>query len=319
MYQLSGGLVLGWSLGANDAANVFGTAVASRMIRYRTAVIVTAGCAMIGAVLQGGAGIKTLGALTTGTTINAAAVSVLIAGLTVILMTWLGLPVSTSQAVVGAIIGIGLYENGAFTLHHVDWRELGKILTCWFGTPIGAAVIAALLYPTLGRLFDRIPINLVTRSIWLKWGLLAAGAYGAYALGANNVANTTGMFYNTGLINGPNEKPLLALLGGASIAAGVLTYSRQVMFTVGNDLVQLGAFSALIAVLAEAITVHVYAIIGVPVSTSQAIVGAVLGIGIAKSIKTINKKILLRILAGWVATPAISGGLCFGLAWLGVR
>jgi PiT family inorganic phosphate transporter len=54
----------------------------------------------------------------------------------------------------------------------------------------------------------------------------------------------------------------------------------------------------------------------VPVSTSQAIVGAVLGIGVARGIKTINLRTLMRIVIGWVTTPAIAGGLSFGMAWL---
>jgi PiT family inorganic phosphate transporter len=64
-----------------------------------------------------------------------------------------------------------------------------------------------------------------------------------------------------------------------------------------------------VAILAEAITVHIYAIIGVPVSTSQAIVGAVLGIGLVKGVRTIQMKTLAKILFGWIGTPAISAGI----------
>ena len=313
MYHLSGSIVLGWALGTNDAANVFGTAVASRMIRYRTAVILAACFIMLGGVLQGAGGIHTLSDLTEQTELWSAAVISTVAGLTVVLMTSLRLPVSASQAVVGAILGMGLRLSPG----QVQWAALGKVVTCWVGTPIGAAIIAVMLYPTLGWLFDRMRMNLVTRSIVLKFALLISGCYGAYALGANNVANVVGMFYKTDLFRGrANAELILSLIGGASIALGVLTYSRNVMFTVGSRLVQLGAFSALIAVLSLAITVHVFAFIGVPVSTSQAIVGAVLGIGLAKSVRTINRTILLRIFAGWVATPAVAGLLCYAVAMM---
>ncbi len=96
-----------------------------------------------------------------------------------------------------------------------------------------------------------------------------------------------------------------------SIALGILTFSKNVMSTVGSRLVQLDAFSALVAVLAEAITVHIYAVVGVPVSTSQAIVGAVLGIGLFKGVKTINRRTLFNILSGWLCTPLIAGLICF--------
>jgi len=80
------------------------------------------------------------------------------------------------------------------------------------------------------------------------------------------------------------------------------------METVGKKLVRLDPFSALIVVLAEAITVHFYTFVGVPVSTSQAVIGAVLGIGIVKGISTVSKRTLLNILIGWFLTPVIA---CF--------
>jgi len=314
MYQyLCGSMVLGWSLGANDAANVFGTAVASRMVRYRTAVALAAVFILLGATLEGARGIRTLGGLADQTLRSALVVS-LTAGATVILMTVLKLPVSTSQAVVGAILGMGLRRAP----DSVQWAALGKVALCWVGTPVGAALIAVILYPTLGRAFDRLHINLVSRSIVLKAALLISGSYGAYALGANNVANVTGIFYGTALLEGSEHAEMfLGLLGGAAIALGVITFSRSVMFTVGSRLVQLGAFSALIAVLAQAITVHIYAYVGVPVSTSQAVVGAVVGIGLAKSVRTIDRRVLVRILVGWLATPAVAGVACYAAAWAG--
>ena len=108
----------------------------------------------------------------------------------------------------------------------------------------------------------------------------------------------------------PNDpRGHLAELTAKAIALGVLTYSRKVMMTVGRDLVRLDAFTALVAILAEAITVHIYAVIGVPVSTSQAIVGSVLGIGLVKGVRTIQLKTLAKILFGWLGTPAISAGI----------
>ena len=310
MYHLSGSVILGWALGANDAANVFGTAVASRMVRYRTAVGLSAVFVIIGAVVGGSGGFQTLSGLTKQTVQSAMMVTT-VAGLTVIIMTLLKLPVSASQAVVGAILGMGL----AVAPGQVQWTGLTKIVLCWMGTPMGAAVIAAILYPTLGWVTDQLPINLVTRSIVLKTALLVSGSYGAYALGANNVANVTGVFYQTGLLSGV-ERPefVLALIGGVSIALGAVTLSRSVMLTVGSRLVQLGAFSAFIAVLAQAVTVHIYALVGVPVSTSQAVVGAVLGIGLAKSARTINRSTLLRVLSGWVLTPPVAGLFCYAAA-----
>ena len=127
--------------------------------------------------------------------------------------------------------------------------------------------------------------------------LIAAGSYAAYALGANNVANVTAVFVGAGQLNIFGAK----LLGGLSIAIGIITFSRPVMETVGRKLVSLDPFSALIVV-------HVYTLVGVPVSTSQALIGAVLGVGLVKGINTVSKQTLGNILLAWFLTPTIA---CF--------
>jgi PiT family inorganic phosphate transporter len=96
------------------------------------------------------------------------------------------------------------------------------------------------------------------------------------------------------------------LIGGMSIALGIITFSRPVMMTVGRKLVRLDPFSALVVVSAEAVTVHLYTLLGVPVSTSQAVVGAVLGIGILKGAQTIRIRTLGNILFAWIVTPAVA-------------
>jgi len=287
---------LGWSLGANDASNIFGTAVASRMVRFLTAALLGALFVMLGAVLEGEAGMRTLGGLS-DLDLSAAGIVAFGAAIAVTLLTILRLPVSTSQAVVGAILGVGLSRGGLRT------AGLTKIVICWIGTPVGALLIAVAAYLLLAPLYNRMAHKLVSSDILLRAGLILVGCYGAYALGANNVANVTGIFVGAGALT-----PLQgALLGGASIGLGILTFSRRVMRTVGSGIVRLNGFSALVVSLATALTVHLYALIGVPVSSSQAVVGAVLGVGLLKSAETLRLRALLGILSGWLATPVLAG------------
>lgn len=297
MFRLISGIFLGWSLGANDSANVFGTAVACRVIKFSLAATITAIFVIAGAILQGTGGMHTLGGLT-AQDLNSAFISSLAAALTVTVMTYLSLPVSTSQAVVGAILGIGLALQ-----QDINWGGLQKVVLCWIGTPLGAMLIAFFLYKLFQYILGKIKVNLLFLNAFIKWGLLLSGAYGAYALGANNVANVTGVFARAGLIT----VRWATIIGGMSIALGSVTYSKRVMLTVGGGLVKLDGFSAFVAVLSEAITVHIYAEIGVPVSTSQAIIGAVLGIGMAVGSRSVNNRTLLNIVLGWLSTPLIAG------------
>jgi PiT family inorganic phosphate transporter len=103
-----------------------------------------------------------------------------------------------------------------------------------------------------------------------------------------------------------------AIIGGVSIRAGVLTYSKKIMMTVGKGIVLLDPFSALVTVLAEALALHTFTQFGVPVSSSQAIVEAVVGVELVEDTRAVSVKMLLKVIFGWVLTP-LSAGV---LSWL---
>jgi len=294
-----GGIFLGWGLGANNSANVFGTAVASRMVKYRLAVLLIAFFVIIGAYAQGAGGIETLSTITKHTE-KSAIICSLAAAITVIIMTLMKLPISTSQAVVGAIIGIGALKT-APEGEKLHLASLLKIVICWVGTPIGGALFAVLFYLLFKALIKKYNPTILQRGTLIKTGLIVCGAYGAYALGANNVANVTAVFVGSGMLSVTQA----TVLGGITIAAGALTYAKPVMMTVGEGMVKLDPFCAFIAVLANAVTVHIYAMIGVPVSSSQAIVGAVIGIGVLKGLQTVKFNAVLKIFVGWLMTPIL--------------
>ncbi|MHC4777217.1 MAG: inorganic phosphate transporter [Planctomycetota bacterium] len=300
MYRLTGGVLLGWTLGANDSANVFGPGVASGAIRFRLATILTAAFALAGALLEGPRCMVTLSKLSDLVPFLAFIASVA-AGLTMLALTLLSLPASTSQAIVGALVGVGLYNGTA------NGGPLIKILICWAATPIGGALFGFVLYIVVGKLANRFVSGISRFDTFIRWGIVIAGCYGAYSLGANNVANSTGPFVGAGLIT-----PFTAcLVGGLSIGFGAITFSRSVMITVGSRITSLGPLAALIAILAQALTVHFFTCVGVPVSTSQAVVGAVAGIGLVRGISSVSRPMLFKILAGWAATPLLAGVLAF--------
>ena len=304
MWQLISGLFMGWSLGANDAANIFGLAVSTRVLKFWTAALMASVFVVIGALVSGSGGFETYGHLAQQNLFEAFLVS-LAAAITVSLMTVAGWPVSTSQAVVGAIVGLGLTTSG------VNWSILLKVVIAWVFTPVGGAIFAFFLYFFVGRFMERRLSGVVAYDKMMKVGFIVVGAYSAYSLGANNVANVTGVYVQSGFLSPTGG----ALIGSLAIAFGILTYSRKVIYTVGEGLVPLEPFPAFVALLGEALTLNVFAIVGVPVSASQAIVGAVLGIGLLKGVKTINYQNLTNIFLAWILTPSLSGIMVW-LMWL---
>ncbi|MDH5748095.1 MAG: inorganic phosphate transporter [Rhodospirillales bacterium] len=326
---LSSGLFLGWSLGANDAANVFGTAVGTRMVHFTTAAIVCSIFVVLGAVFSGAGAAHTLGKLGSVNAIGGSFVAALSAGLSVYWMTRLGITVSTSQAIVGAIIGWNLFSDSI-----TDSSALIKILITWVACPILAGLIAAPLYIMTRLYLGWAKFHLLRLDAYTRAALIGAGAFGAYSLGANNIANVMGVFVPVSPFTDINLAGLMTLtsiqqlflLGALAIAVGVFTYSKKVMLTVGDGLMSLSPVAAWVVVIAHSIVLflftsesleHLLASNGlptiplVPVSSSQAVVGAVVGIGILKGARNIQWRTLGNIGVGWVMTPLISATVCF--------
>jgi PiT family inorganic phosphate transporter len=331
---LSSGLFLGWALGANDAANVFGTAVGTRMVSWRNAAIICSIFVILGAVISGAGTSQTLGKLGAITALPGAFMTALSAGFSVFVMTKSGLPVSTSQAIVGAIIGWNFFSNQA-----TDTSTLAKILSTWIICPLLAAVIAIVILKVSKYFGREMNLSLIRLDAYKRIALIFAGALGAYSLGANNIANVIGVFIpvqplaelKIGSFSFSSTQQLF-LLGGLAIALGVCTYSKKVMLTVGSDLGQLSSTSALVAVISHSIVLFLFASQGleallsrfglptiplVPVSSSQAVVGAIFGISILQGITAVKWNVLGKIIAGWIVTPIFAGIVCFiGLFFL---
>ena len=326
---LLGGLFLGWSLGANDAANVFGTAVGTRMIRFKTAAIVCGIFVILGAVISGAGTTETLGRLGAINAMPGAFAACVAAGLSVYLMTKSGLPVSTTQAIVGAIVGWNIYTGSPTNI-----KVLITIISTWIICPIIAGLIAMLFFIITKKLLNKSKLHLIRLDAYTRTALLLAGAFGAYSLGANNIANVMGVFVPISPFTEINFLNILILsstgqlflLGGIAIAIGVITYSKKVMITIGSDLLKLSPVAAFIVVISHSLVLFLFASQGisnflnsinlppiplVPVSSSQAIVGAVIGIGILKGGKEVKWNIAGKISIGWVILPIIAALISF--------
>jgi phosphate/sulfate permease/DNA-binding CsgD family transcriptional regulator/cell division protein FtsL len=328
LFFLSSGLFLGWSLGANDAANIYGTAVGTRMLRFKTAAIVASIFVILGAVIQGAGASHTLGKLGSVSTLAGAFTVALSAALTVYWMTRMRLPVSTSQAIVGAIIGWNFYTDNP-----TDLGILTKIVSTWISGPILGGIFAILLFMLVKRIIKKTSVHLLFKDIIIRYGLLVVGAFGAYSLGANNIANVMGVF--TSAVNLPtidlgiiqfDSTQQLFFVGGVAIAIGIITYSKHVMETVGNTLMPLTPEAAIVVVLSQALVLFIFSSQGlsnaiqsiglpaiplVPVSSSQIVIGSIIGIGIYKGGKEIKYNILGSISLGWIATPMVAGVMAF--------
>ena len=341
---LLSGLFMGWSTGSVDSASAFGTAVATRVVKYRTAVTIIAIMVIIGAFFGGANNIDKLSDLATSNEVIASAEDVKVAvetnmvstlrlksalkaaiifacaALTVFAMTTLKLPVSANQALTGAIIGWGLcyadYSNPAIL--NANLPQIGKFASTWILNPLGAGIISFVLVSLVNRFITERLTTLSSYDKIIKFGYLGAGIFAAYSIGVNSSASVTALYYdvtNTGA-NLLTDARLTATIGGIAIAVGAITYSRKVMLTVGSGIAEITQLDGFLVVISMALTVLVMGkALGIPVSNSQAIVGAVMGAGLTRGVRYVNFKKFKSIAIAWVSSPTAAALLTFIVGW----
>ena len=367
---LFAGLFMGWSLGTNDAANAFGTAVATRVVKYRTSIIIIATMVVLGSILQGADDIDKLSSISTNNEVSAdvqdmenigvefekdadgnyvfdddgnyvikskdnvdqkalstlrwksgikAAIIFICAALTVFIMSYLKFPVSANQAVTGAIIGWGLFHADYSNpdILSTNLAEIGKFVSTWLLNPLGAAVISFVIVYVFKKFLEKKVESLNGYDKIIKIGYIVAGAYSAYTIGINSSASVTAFYYDSFGVgaNVLTNARFTAILGGVAIAVGVLTYSKKVMMTVGGSIANISQIDGFLVILASALAITVMKILlGIPVSTSQAVVGAVIGAGLVKGPKNVNFKVLGKIGIAWISSPTAAGLMAYIIA-----
>ena len=328
LFFLTSGLFLGWSLGANNTANVFGPAVGSGMIRFKTAIIITSIFVVIGSVVSGEGVGETLDELGKINGIAGAFIVAMAAGFSVYWMTLLKIPVSITQSIVGAIVGWNIFAGVA-----TDMALLTKILSSWFAAPLLAALFAMIIYKIVKFVLTRSNMHILKVDHYNRVGFLIIGAFAAYSLGANNISSVMGVFIfsspfktiEIGIISLSSTEQLF-LIGGLAIAFGVISYSGKVMKTVGKGITEITPIGGLVIISASSLVLFIFAserlglllayaglpaIPLVPVSSSQAIVGAIMGIAFLKKGSRIDYRLVGKIGLGWIATPVLAAIIAF--------
>ena len=383
-----------WSIGANDVANSMGTSVGSGALSLRKAILIAGIFEFLGATLIGIHVTKTIqhGIVNPNTSTFSAdpyifvygmLASLLAAAIWITISTYYSLPISTSQSIVGALIGFGVVAAGVSS---VSWDKIIQIGESWILSPLTGAVLAFLIFYTIKKtIFDTkkpfesmkksLPfftfalISIILFSIFkslectnfpticfttvleltLIIGFISAvisyvlicrfkpsklstdadvynsiehvfiylqiitACFVAFAHGSNDVANAIGPLaavtniLQSGSIEDIVGVPLwLIILGGIGIVIGLATWGYKVIGTIGRKITEITPTRGFSAEFSTALVVLICSRFGLPVSTSQVLVGSVIGIGFAKGIVAVDLKVIKKILVGWVITVPLS-------------
>jgi len=295
-------LLIAFSIGSNDTSNAFGICIGCGLLKFKTALLLLLIFVFLGITVQGHAVMKTVGEELVGLNELMMSVSLMVSTLTIVFSNWKRFPLSSHQVIIGSLTGSAL----ALGLG-VNFGTLTKIVLSWIISPISAFVLAVLTYSVLERVMVRYSIFVVERL--LSTLLLMGALLIAYNTGANELATAVGVVVHYGLLT-----PIQAgVLGAVSLFLGALALSHRVIETVGKGITALDVLSGFSAQLSAGLSVWIFTTLGMPVSTTYCIIGAIIGVGMLKGIGTVKRGLIKRILASWVLAPTVSFVICYTL------
>lgn len=303
---MGSGAYVGWNTGANDTANCIGTTVGCGLITFRRAAALVAVFAVMGAMLQGQHVMKTISKGIVSADLNylAVCVTLICSGFFVTLATFLRIPTSTSQAIVGGVVGIGLAVGA-----EVNYSKFVLIAESWVLCPVLVMLLSFGLMHLIILVLSKFESSSLLFQHASGWLAIISTCYVAYSMGANNVGNAVGPIANLNIF----PPDMLLLIGGVSIALGAVTYGKKVADTIGKGLMPLDIPGVFAVQVSSALGMHLFSLFGIPVSAPSTIVGAVVGVGLVKGTRAVSNKMLLTILVGWVLTPTLAGSFSFVL------
>lgn len=297
------------SIGAHYTGACMGMPYAAGAIRPGRALLLMAPLAFVGAAVASGGVEATVGHGILRSPSIALALAAAIVGSAFVLTSaynFLTLPTSTIQILVFSAVGVGLGAGLP-----IDWGTIGTLVVLWAVAPFAAFGLGYGFVRAADRLRPPGP-RAAGLGRTAVASLVGVGAAASFAMGANDVANASGAFVMTGLFG----LLFAGAIGGVGLAVGVLTWGRPLLQRVAFDLVQLDARMATSAQLAQSTVILVSVAFGLFTSMNQALVGAMIGTGIARRRSTVVWKAVRSILAGWGLGPVSSVSLGFAVGFV---
>jgi inorganic phosphate transporter, PiT family len=291
--------------GLHDAANSIATIVSTRVLGPRVAVVWAAFFNFIAFAVFGAQVANTI-----GTGIIAPAVvgdAVILAALASAIIwnvvTWLvGIPSSSSHALIGGLVGAGVCKAG---WHAIVWRGLSKTAAAIVVSPLTGLLLALLMMLIVSWLFMRASPFRADR-IFRHIQFLSASAY-SLGHGGNDAQKTMGvitvLLFAHGLGEGHFHVPFWVVLAcQAAMGLGTLMGGWRIVRTMGARITRLTPVQGVCAETAGAITLFLATFMGIPVSTTHTITGAVVGVGAARNAAAVRWKVTKDIVVAWILT-----------------
>jgi sulfate permease len=295
-------LFFAMNIGASGAAATMGPAYGSGAVRKKTALLIVSAGIFLGAFLGGGEVAKTVGKGIIPPDIITVQIVVIIlisATFTLFIANTMGIPLSTSEVTVGAVVGVGVAYQSLFI------KNVLVIVSVWLVIPIIAFIMAFLAGKGIAVLQKKFP-SIKNSSKWNRRFLFAVvitGFIEAFAAGMNNVANAVGPLIGADVMD---EKSGL-LLGAFFVALGAILLGGKVLETNGKKITKLSPLEGSTVSGTGGTLVILASLVGIPVPLTQITTTAIVGLGTAnEGFHLWQKSIITKIIKVWIVSPVIS-------------
>jgi PiT family inorganic phosphate transporter len=301
--------------GLHDAANSIATVVSTRVLSPQVAVFWAAFFNFIAFLVFGQHVAATVGKGIISADIVTAQVifAALMGAISWNLITWaLGIPSSSSHALIGGLLGAGISKAG---FSAIVWSGVGKTIAAIFLSPTIGLSLALLMVLITSWLFVR-QTPAVADRVFRKAQLLSAAAM-SLGHGGNDAQKTMGiiavLLYSQGLLHGEFHIPFWVVIAcQAAMGIGTLVGGWRIVHTMGSKITRLTPHQGFCAETGGAITLFIATIGGIPVSTTHTITGAIVGVGAARRMSAVRWSVASSIVVAWFITLPAAGLVAAG-------
>ena len=308
--------------GFHDTANAVATSVSTRAMTPRVAVAVAAAANLAGAFVTTAVA-KTVGKgiIDPGLANEKTVLAALLGAITWNLLTWwLGLPSSSSHALIGGLVGAALVQSGTAG---VEWHGIvHKVAIPSLVSPVIGLLGAFLLLLLAYWVFVRISPGSANRIF--RFGQLGSGTWFAFTHGANDAQKTMGVIalalFESGHLSHFYIPSWVIVAAGVAIAAGTYVGGWRIMRTVGQRIYSMQPEHGFAAQVSGGATLYVASRLGYPISTTHVAAGSVMGSGATKRLSAVRWGVAGNIVTAWLLTiPAaalVAAALFYPVEWV---
>ena len=293
--------LIAFAIGSNDASNALSISIGAGVIKFKKAIFLFGILVFAGIWLNGNRVMETVGKNLIQVNPETLGFSLFVSAVLIILSNWKKFPLSTHQIIIGSLVGNALASNSL-----VNFFSLFKIFLSWIISPLVAVFISFFIYKFMKKFFLKIAFFKMEQL--LKTFLLISASLISYNIGANEVATVLGPVVYSGIsIN----FFLLLSISSLLVFLGAYILSNRVIETVGKGILPLDPLSGFVAQISAGISLFLFTLLGMPISTTYCMIGAISGIGMTKGLHTVKLDLLKKIIFNWGITLFSSFFLSF--------